>query len=126
MASIKIERLNHAFQEEISMILMREVKDEDIKFVTVTGVDTTSDLSFAKVYYTVLDDSKKEKTAEALEKAASFIRTKLAERVEIRHTPELKFIYDTSIAYGEHIDKLIDEITDEGLYLPTSANHTSR
>ena len=112
MASIKIERLNHAFQEEISMILMREVKDEDIKFVTVTGVDTTSDLSFAKVYYTVLDDSKKEKTAEALEKAASFIRTKLAERVEIRHTPELKFIYDTSIAYGEHIDKLIDEINE--------------
>jgi ribosome-binding factor A len=113
MASIKIERLNHAFQEEISMILMREVKDEDIKFVTITGVDTTSDLSFAKVYYTVLDDSKKEKTKEALEKAASFIRTKLAERVEIRHTPELKFIYDTSIAYGEHIDELIEKIHEE-------------
>ena len=113
MANVKIERLNHAFQEEISMILMREVKDEDIKFVTITGVDTTSDLSFAKVYYTVLDDSKKEKTKEALEKAASFIRTKLAERVEIRHTPELKFIYDTSIAYGEHIDELIEKIHEE-------------
>ena len=113
MANVKIERLNHTFQEEISMILMREVKDEDIKFVTITGVDTTSDLSFAKVYYTVLDDSKKEKTKEALEKAASFIRTKLAERVEIRHTPELKFIYDTSIAYGEHIDELIEKIHEE-------------
>ena len=113
MASIRIERLNHTYQEEISMIIMREVKDENIKFVTITGVDTTSDLSFAKVYYTVLDDSKKEKTAEALEKAASFIRTKLAERIEIRHTPELKFIYDTSIAYGEHIDELIDKIKEE-------------
>ena len=113
MASIKIERLNHAFQEEISMILMREVKDEDIKFVTITGVDTTSDLSFAKVYYTVLDDSKKEKTAEALEKAASFIRTKLAERVEIRHTPELKFIYDNSLEYGKHIDEIIDKLNEE-------------
>ena len=51
MANIKIERLNHAFQEEISMILMTEIKDDDIKFVTITGVDTTSDLSFAKVYY---------------------------------------------------------------------------
>jgi len=112
MASIKIERLNHAFQEEISMILMTEIKDEDIKFVTITGVDTTSDLSFAKVYYTVLDDSKKESTAEALEGAASFIRTKLAERVEVRHTPELKFIYDTSIAYGEHIDKIIESINE--------------
>lgn len=113
MANIKIERLNHAFQEEISMILMTEIKDEDIKFVTITGVDTTSDLSFAKVYYTVLDDSKKDSTAEALAGAASFIRTKLAERVDIRHTPELKFIYDTSIAYGEHIEKIIEEINDK-------------
>ena len=51
MSSIKIERLNHAIQEEISMIIMKEVKDENIKFVTITGVDTTSDLSYAKVYY---------------------------------------------------------------------------
>ena len=113
MANIKIERLNHAFQEEVSMILMTEIKDDDIKFVTITGVDTTSDLSFAKVYYTVLDDAKKESTKEALGKAASFIRTKLAERVDIRHTPELKFIYDTSIAYGEHIEKIIEEINEK-------------
>lgn len=113
MANIKIERLNHAFQEEISMILMTEIKDEDIKFVTITGVDTTSDLSFAKVYYTVLDETKTDSTAEALQKAASFIRTKLAERVDIRHTPELKFIYDTSIAYGEHIEKIINEIKEK-------------
>ena len=58
MASIKIERLNHAIQQEISIILMREIKDEEIKFVTITGVDTTNDLSYAKVYYTVLDVSK--------------------------------------------------------------------
>ena len=113
MSSIKIERLNHAFQEEISMILMREIKDENIKFVTVTGVETTNDLSFAKIFYTVLDNEKKEATQAALEKASSFIRTKLAERVEIRHTPEVKFVYDTSIAYGEHIDKLIDKIHEE-------------
>ena len=113
MSSIKIDRLNHTYQEEISLILMREVKDENIKFVTITGVDVTSDLSFAKVYYTVLDDTKKETTAEALEKASSFIRTKLAERIEIRHTPELKFIYDTSIAYGEHIDKIIEDIKNK-------------
>ena len=113
MPNVRIERLNHTYQEEISMILMQEIKDENIKFVTITGVEVTSDLSFAKVYYTVLDDSKKTKTAEALEKAAPFIRTKLAERVEIRHTPELKFIYDTSIAYGEHIDELIEKIHEE-------------
>lgn len=113
MASIKIERLNHAIQQEISIILMREIKDEDIKFVTITGVDTTNDLSFSKVYYTVLDESKKEKTEEALKKASSFIRTKLAERIEVRHTPELKFIYDTSIAYGEHIEDIISKINEK-------------
>lgn len=111
--SIKIERLNHAIQEEISMILMREVKDENIKFVTITGVDTTNDLSFSKVYYTVLDKNKLNETKEALDKASSFIRTKLASRIEVRHTPELKFIYDTSIAYGEHIDELIEKIKEE-------------
>ena len=113
MASIKIERLNHAFQEEISMILMTEIKDEDMKFVTITGVETTSDLSYAKVYFTVLDDTKRKSTLEALNGAASFIRGKLAERVEVRHTPELKFIYDTSIEYGNHIDEIIDNINKE-------------
>ncbi len=113
MSSIKIERLNHTIQQEISMILQTEVKDEHIKFVTITGVDTTSDLSFSKIYYTVLDKEKMDSTKEALEKASSFIRTKLAERIDIRHTPELKFIYDTSIAYGEHIEEIIENIHEK-------------
>ena len=113
MASIKIERLNHTYQEAISKIIMKEVKDKDIKFVTITGVEVTSDLSFAKIYYTVLEEEKKESTKKALEKASPFIRTKLAETVEVRHTPELKFIYDQSIAYGEHIDQLIREIKEK-------------
>ena len=113
MPNVRIERLNHTYQEEISMILMKEVKDDNIKFVTITGVETTNDLSFSKVYYTVLNKDKINDTKEALEKASSFIRTKLASRIEIRHTPELKFIYDTSIAYGEHIDELINKIKEE-------------
>lgn len=111
--NIKIERLNHTFQEEISKILMTEIKDEDINFVTITGVDTTNDLSYAKVYFTVLNEEKKAITTEALNGAAPFIRGKLSERVEIRHTPELKFIYDTSIAYGEHIEEIIDKINQK-------------
>ena len=113
MPNIKIERLNHTIQEEISMILMTEIKDEEIKFVTITGVETTNDLSFAKVYFTVLDEEKKEQTLKALEKAASFIRSKLAERVEVRHTPELKFIFDTSIEYGNHIEQIIENINNK-------------
>ena len=97
--SIKIERLNHVIQEEISMILMKEVKDEDIKFVTITGVETTNDLSFAKVYFTCMDEDK-DKVMEELNNAKGFLRTKLADVIEIRHTPELVFVYDNSIEYG--------------------------
>ncbi len=111
--SVKIERLNDQFQKEISMILQTEIKDQDIHFVTITGCDITSDLSFCKVYFTVLDDSKKESTLKALKGASSFIRGQLSQRVEIRHTPELKFIYDESIAYGNKIEKIIEQINEE-------------
>ena len=113
MANVKIERLNHAFMEELSVILMTEIKDEDIKFVTITGVDNTIDLSYAKVYFTVLDDSKKDSTLKALNGASKFIRGKLSERIEIRHTPELKFIYDESIEYGNHIEDIIEKIHEK-------------
>ena len=76
--NVKIERLNHAFQEEISMILMTEIKDEDIKFVTITGVETTNDLSFAKVYFTVLDDDKKESTGYGHRRRRAWILCKAA------------------------------------------------
>lgn len=111
--NIRIKRLNHAFMEEISMILMEEVRDEDLKFVTITGCDITNDLSYAKVYFTVLDKDKKEKVLEDINNASSFIRGKLSERIEIRHTPELKFIYDDSIEYGEKIEKIIDKLHKE-------------
>lgn len=113
MANVKIERLNHLIQQEISIILMEEVRDEDLKFVTITDCDTSSDYSYCKVYFTILDDTKRASVLEALEGASAFIRSKLAERIDIRHTPELKFIYDTSIEYGEHIEKIIDKIHED-------------
>lgn len=111
--NIKIERLESLFVKEISYILMEEVKDEDIKFVTITGCDITNDLSYAKVYFTVLDDIKRDTTLKALNHAKSFIRGKLSQRVEIRHTPELSFVFDKSIEYGNHIEDIIDKINEE-------------
>ena len=108
--SIKIERLNSQFEKEISNILQTEIKDEDIKFVTITDCEITNDLSYAKVYFTVLDTTRKKETMKALERASSFIRGKLSERIEIRHTPELKFVFDESIEYGERIEKKIEEL----------------
>lgn len=113
MSSIKIQRLNHTYQQEISKILMTEVKNQDIKFVTITSVDVTNDLSFAKVYFTVFDKERIKETTIALNDAEPFIRRCLAERINIRHTPELKFIYDESIDYGNHIEEIINKINSE-------------
>jgi ribosome-binding factor A len=111
--SIKIERLNSLFVKEISYILQNEVKDKNIKFVTVTGCEITSDLSYAKVFVTVFDKEKEKDTMVALENAKSFIRGQLSKRVEIRHTPELRFVFDKSIEYGNKIDKLIEGIHEK-------------
>ena len=108
--NIRIKRLNHAFMEEISMILMEEVKNEELKFVTITDCDITNDLSYAKVYFTVLDSERKDTVLRELNNSSSFIRGKRSERIEIRHTPELKFIYDESIEYGERMDKILDNL----------------
>ncbi len=110
--NIKIERINHMIMEEVSKILMLEVKDERFKFVTVTDCDTSNDLSYCKVYVTVLEQEKKDETLKALNNASGFIRGELAKRIEIRNIPELKFIYDESVFYGEKIDKIIDEINE--------------
>lgn len=110
--NIKIERINHMIMEEVSKILMLEVKDERFKFVTVTDCDTSNDLSYCKVYVTVLEQEKRDETLKALNNASGFIRGELAKRIEIRNIPELKFIYDESVFYGEKIDKIIDEINE--------------
>lgn len=113
MNPIKIERYNDLFVKEISIILQTEVKDQNIRFVTITDVDITNDLSFAKVYFTVLNKEYLEVTKKSLNRASSFIRSKLSERIDIRHTPQLQFIYDESIAYGEKIEKILDQINEE-------------
>ena len=111
--SIKAERISDALIEQISYILEHEVKNEDINFVTITDVHVTNDLALAKVYYTVLDDSKKEVTAKALKSASGFIRHELRDRVDIRQIPELRFIYDESIEYGNRIESILEEIKED-------------
>lgn len=111
--SIKLDRLSHTFVEEISKVLMNEVKDEQIKFVTITYVKIANDLSQAKVYFTVLDDSKREEVTKALNKASGFIRTKLCDSVDIRKMPELIFVYDESIEYASKIENIIDNLKED-------------
>lgn len=111
--SIKIERIASQIEKEIGYILMMEVRDKDLKFVSVTGVKLASDLSYAKVYVTALDEEKKNSIMKSLNDAKGFIRRELTERVDIRHIPELEFIYDESIAYGKKIENIISNIHKE-------------
>jgi len=113
MKNIRIERLNDSFQEEISKIIMTEIKDDKLKFVTITEVNTSSDLSYAKVYFTCLDDKHKEEITTKLNKASPFIRKCLAPMYDILKVPELTFIYDNTLEYGKHIDEIIDKIENE-------------
>ena len=111
--TLKQERVSDALIEQISYILEYEVKNQDIKFVTITNVKVTNDLSQAKVYFTVLDMDKLEETKKALKSAAGFIRHELRERIDIRQIPNLEFIYDESIEYGNKIEKIIEDLNQE-------------
>lgn len=108
--SIKIDRLNNSFVENISKILRTEIKDERISFVTVTAAKITSDLSFAKVYVTVLNDKERDNVIKLLNKASNFIERELSKRIDIRKMPDITFVYDESLEYAANIENIIESI----------------
>ena len=107
--SVKIDRLNNTILEVLSKIIFEEVKNPLLKNVVLTSVSVTNDLSFAKIYFTCRNEDK-DKVLADLEEAKGFLRGKLSENIDIRHTPELMFEYDNSIEYGMNIERIIDEI----------------
>lgn len=115
MAKYRRDRINDEVKKELSVIL-REVKDPRVSdaFISVTAVDVTGDLKFAKVYYSAMQGDKKE-VAAGLKSSSGFIRRELARRLNLRMTPELTFVEDKSIEHGAHIAKLLNgiEITPE-------------
>lgn len=109
--SIKTQRISNLLMQEISNILANEVHDKDIRFVTITSIKLDTDLSLAQVYCTVLDESKKDKCLHDLNAAKGFIKTQLSKRkLEIRKIPDLRFIYDDSIEYGNRIEKIFNNL----------------
>jgi len=111
MSKLKGERAASDIQRELANILLEDAKDEDFKHVTITACDVSNDLSFCKVYFTTTDD--REKVTKDLNNAAGFFRSLLAERLIMRHTPELRFIFDESIEYGAKIEKIIEDLHNE-------------
>ncbi len=111
MANYRRGRINDEMQKELATIL-REVKDPRVSeaWVSVTGVDVTPDLKFAKVYYSALRGDKKEVYL-GLKSSAGYIRRQVAQRMNLRMTPEFTFIEDDSISHGAHISQLLNSIT---------------
>ena len=111
--SIKNTRINMEVQRELSEIIRSGIKDPRIHPMTsVVSADVTPDLKYCKVYISVLGDENAQKsTMEGLKSAEGFVRRELARRLNLRNTPELKFILDQSIEYGVNMSHLIDEVT---------------
>lgn len=114
MNQIKLKRIGSQIAQELSTICATEAHDSLLKAITITGVEVTNDLGLAKVFFTTLNDADpKQMEKELNDDTAGYLRTKIADRIEIRHTPKIRFQYDNSIAYGNNIERLINEIHEK-------------
>ena len=115
--SIKNTRINAEVQKELSSILRMEIKDPRIAAMTsVTGAQVAPDLKTCKAYVSVFGDEKAQQdTIRGLQSAEGYIRRELARTVNLRNTPEIRFIMDQSIEYGVHMSKLIDDVNRDSL-----------
>ena len=118
MASNRINRINEEIQRELSD-LFRQLKDprvSQVGMVSITRVDTTNDLRYARVYVSVLNKDQERDVLKGLKSAAGFLRRELGQALQLRCTPELQFIGDDSIQHGAHILELLrrEEEKDRG------------
>ena len=109
------ERVADQIRGELGMLLMREVHDPGLGFVTITRVQVSPDLQQARVFYTSLgraeDDSRARRDSQrALERAGPFLRRQIGSRLRLRRVPELQFIYDESIAGQDRIEQILNEL----------------
>ncbi len=108
----RMTRINEEIMKEVSQIIRGELKDPRISTVTsVVKVDTTNDLKFCKIFVSVLgDEDQKKSVMQGLKSAEGFIRRQIAQRINLRNTPEVIFVRDDSIEYVMRMNKLIEDV----------------
>lgn len=112
--SQRSQRVAELIKQEISKLLQRGLKDPRIGFVTVTDVEVTRDLRYAKVYISVLgDENSKQETMKGMNAANGFIRREVGKYLHLRHTPEISFKFDESVEYGAHINRLLHDLKSD-------------
>lgn len=110
----RMDKINALMKREISQIILQDMSDPRLTFVTITSVEVTRDLSLARVNFSVLGDDKHLAGVEqTLSGASGFIRRLVAERVRIRYIPEIEFVYDNSLEYGARIEQAIENLQQE-------------
>ncbi|MFN7929453.1 MAG: 30S ribosome-binding factor RbfA [Blastocatellia bacterium] len=112
--SYRADRLARELRDEISVIIARELKDPHVGFATITQVQVSPDLRYARVFVSVFGPPEQQKeTLAALRRAGGFIRRQISGRIKLRHSPELQFSLDESIEQGARMDELLAQVKEE-------------
>lgn len=112
MANQRIVRINEEIRKELSELVRSGIKDPRVSdtMISIVDVETTSDLKFAKVFISILDESKKADAIKGLNAASGYLRKEIARRINLRNTPQLIFKVDESIAYGMKMSAMINDV----------------
>ena len=110
MVTYRIDRINKEFLRAISEILQVRIKKDTVRDAILTKVSTSKDLSFAKVFYTLIDTDRKDEIQKALDSTAGQIRSMLGKDMHLRTIPELHFVYDDSEAKARAMEELLDKV----------------
>ncbi len=104
----RIERVADRIWQELSVMLQQDVADPRVRWVTLAGVEVSRDFAYAKVYFTVLDETKAADAALGLKSAAGFLRSLLSKKLDLRTVPQLRFVFDDTTIRARKMDQLID------------------
>ena len=107
------ERVADQIRAEVSSMIARDLQDPGIGFMTITRVEVSPDLQHARVYYTTLGDpAARTNTGKALERASSFMKRQIGQRLRLRRAPQLEFVFDESIAHQDRVEQLLQELRE--------------
>ena len=112
--SRRARQLADQIKFELGWLVERELRDPAKGFITITRVKMSSDLKFARVYFSAMgDDEQRAASEKALRRGAGFLRRALGQKLNVRYVPELRFFFDDSLDYAEHMNKLFRKIDDD-------------
>jgi ribosome-binding factor A len=109
MSQFRQERLNTLIKQAVTKIVHFDIRDKRVKSITIEDVKVSSDLHYATIYFSLWDDRNEKSTLIGLKSARKFIRKRLAERLNLKYTPEIRFVHDTLEQDAHSIESLIEE-----------------